>query len=142
MILVDTSVWINFFSEKSYRQVAILEALIDEGEDLCLCGVVLTEVLQGIRDNRQYNKTKSILSNLIFLPMNRNTFFYAATIYRTLRAHGITIRNSVDCIISAPTTAYHLNGCFLRGKKLLQLIINLMPGLLMLYQFRIAMIEV
>ena len=101
MILVDTSVWIDFFSEKSSRQVAILESLIEEGEDLCLCGVVLTEVLQGVRDNRQYNKTKGILSNLIFLPMNRNTFFYAATIYRTLRTHGITIRNSVDCMIAA-----------------------------------------
>ncbi len=101
MILVDTSVWIDFFSEKSYPQVAILEALIEEGEDLCLCGIVLTEVLQGIRDNRQYNKTKTILSNLIFLPMNRNTFLSAATIYRTLRKRGITIRNSVDCMIAA-----------------------------------------
>ena len=79
----------------------MLESLIEEGEDICLCGVVLTEVLQGIRDNRQYNKTQSILSNLIFLPMNRNTFLYAATIYRTLRARGITIRNSVDCMIAA-----------------------------------------
>ena len=101
MILVDTSVWIDFFSEKSSRQVAILEALIEEGEDLCLCGIVLTEILQGIRDNRQYNKTKTILSNLIFLPMNRNTFLSSATIYRALRKHGITIRNSVDCMIAA-----------------------------------------
>ena len=101
MILVDTSVWIDFFSKDNSRQATMLESLIEEGEDICLCGVVLTEVLQGIRDNRQYNKTQSILSNLIFLPMNRNTFLYAATIYRTLRARGITIRNSVDCMIAA-----------------------------------------
>ncbi len=101
MILVDTSVWIDFFSEETSNQVAILELLIEEEKDLCLCGVVLTEVLQGIRDNRQYNKTKNILSNLIFLPMHRNTFVNAATIYRTLRTHGVTIRSSVDCMIAA-----------------------------------------
>ncbi len=101
MTLVDTSVWIDFFAARDTPPVALLESLIEQGEDLCLCGVILTEVLQGIRDDTQYDKTSAIFSNLIFLPMNRDTFFIAASIYRTLRSKGITIRNSIDCMIAA-----------------------------------------
>jgi len=101
MILVDTSVWIDFFAARNTAQVTILESLIDEREDLCLCGVVLTEVLQGIRDEKEYSRTESALAGLIFLPMNRSTFLLAAETYRTLRSRGITIRNSVDCMIAA-----------------------------------------
>lgn len=100
-MLVDTSVWIDFFAARSTAQVAVLESSIDQKEDLYLCGVVLTEVLQGIRDDKQYKQTESALSNLIYLPMDQSTFLLAANIYRTLRSRGITIRNSVDCMIAA-----------------------------------------
>lgn len=100
-MLVDTSVWIDFFAARSTAQVAVLESSIDQKEDLCLCGVVLTEVLQGIRDDKQYKQTESVLSNLIYLPMDQSTFLLAANIYRTLCSRGITIRNSVDCMIAA-----------------------------------------
>lgn len=100
-MLVDTSIWIDFFAARNTAQVAVLESSIDQREDLCLCGVVLTEVLQGIRDDKQYKQTESVLSNLIYLPMDQSTFLLAANIYRTLRSRGITIRNSVDCMIAA-----------------------------------------
>ncbi len=100
-MLVDTSVWIDFFAARNTAQVAVLESSIDQREDLCLCGVIITEVLQGIRDDKQYNQTESVLSNLIYLPMDQSTFLLAANIYRTLRSRGITIRNSVDCMIAA-----------------------------------------
>lgn len=101
MTLVDTSVWIDFFTARSTAQVKMLESIIDQGEDLCLCGVILTEVLQGIRDDKQHKQTESVLSNLIYLPMDRSTFLLAANLYRTLRSRGITLRNSVDCMIAA-----------------------------------------
>jgi len=101
MMLVDTSVWIDFFAARNTAQVALLESTIDQRVDLCLCGVILTEVLQGIRDDKQYMQTESVLSNLIYLPMDQSTFLLAANIYRTLRSRGITIRNSVDCTIAA-----------------------------------------
>ena len=101
MTLVDTSVWIDFLAARNTPQVAALEALIDQREDLCLCGVILTEVLQGIRDDQQHKQTESVLSSLIYLPMDLSTFLLAANIYRTLRSRGITIRNSVDCMIAA-----------------------------------------
>lgn len=100
-MLVDTSVWIDFFAARNTAQVALLESTIDQRVDLCLCGVILTEVLQGIRDDKQYMQSESVLSNLIYLPMDQSTFLLAANIYRTLRSRGITIRNSVDCMIAA-----------------------------------------
>ena len=96
MTLVDTSVWIDVFAARNTAQVATLESLIQDREDLCLCGVVLTEVLQGIRDD-----VESTLSGLVFLPMRRKTFLLAARIYRTLQSQGMTIRSPVDCMIAA-----------------------------------------
>jgi predicted nucleic acid-binding protein len=101
MILVDTTVWIDFFSGLTTPRVAMLESLISTREDICLCGVILTEVLQGIRDEEEHDKTRAILLDLLFLPMCRETFLLAANIYRSLRARGITIRNSVDCMIAS-----------------------------------------
>ena len=101
MTLVDTSVWIDFFAGRNTPQIRVLESLIEQREDLCLCGVVLTEVFQGIRDEKEYIETESIFSDLIFLPMGRKTFVMAADLYRSLRVRGITIRNSVDCMIAA-----------------------------------------
>jgi len=101
MTVVDTSVWIDLFANRGSPQVRVLESLIERREDICVCGIILTEVLQGIRDEKEYSDTKSMLANLIFLPMTRETFLLAASIYRSLRARGITIRNSVGCMIAA-----------------------------------------
>jgi predicted nucleic acid-binding protein len=101
MTLIDTSVWVDVFAGHNTAHVAMLESLIEQREDLCFCGVILTEVLQGIRNDKEYEKTRSILSDLLFLPMAYETFLLAATIYRTLRVKGVTIRNSVDCMIAA-----------------------------------------
>jgi predicted nucleic acid-binding protein len=101
MTMADTTVWIDLFAGRSTPQVAELESLIAGEAEICLCGAILTEVLQGIRDNAEYTRTESVLSNLIFLPMAYSTFLLAADIYRLLRTHGITIRNSIDCMIAA-----------------------------------------
>lgn len=101
MTVVDTSVWIDLFAGRDTPQVTFLESVIERKEDICICGVILTEVLQGIRDEKEYSDTESMLANLLFLSMSRETFLLAATIYRALRARGLTIRNSVDCMIAA-----------------------------------------
>ena len=101
MILVDTSVWIDFFGEKPLPHVNKLEALIGQGEEIAICGVILTEILQGIRDEKQFHETEERLNTLTFLPMIHNTFIVAAHIYRSLRIQGITIRKSIDCMIAA-----------------------------------------
>lgn len=100
-VLVDTTVWIDFLRDRSTPQKVRLEELIHERQDLCLCGFVLTEVLQGIRHEKQYQATKLQMDQLIYLPEERSTFELGATIYRDLRKQGVTIRNSIDCLIAA-----------------------------------------
>ena len=101
MVLVDTTIWIDFFADKDTPQVSVLELLLTEGQDVCTCGIVLTEVLQGVRDDRVYRKIKSYFNNLIYLPMNQSSFVKSADMYRSLRKDGITIRKSLDCMIAA-----------------------------------------
>jgi len=101
MVLVDTTVWIDFFSACSLPHVETLEKLIVKREDICICGIILTEVLQGIRKDSEFRKTRDLFEKLIFLPMRHSTFLQSANIYRILRRKGITIRKSMDCMIAS-----------------------------------------
>ena len=106
MILVDTTVWIDFFTGKPTPQVDILELLISEGQDICVCGLVLTEVLQGVREEDQYKKIKTHFENLVFLPMTQAMHLHSAEIYRYLRKKGITVRKPIDCMIASVAIAH------------------------------------
>jgi len=99
--IVDTTVWIDFFQGKNTPETGILEQMLTAGEDICICGVILTEVLQGIRDDADYSKIASRFEAFLFLPMHHQTFVRAAQMYRKLRSRGTTIRNAVDCMIAA-----------------------------------------
>jgi predicted nucleic acid-binding protein len=101
MVLVDTSVWIDLFRGKSTPEIRKLERLLGDGEDICTCGVVLTEVLQGVREAADYRRVLSRFDEFLFLPMSRRTFLGAADIYRSLRRKGVTIRKPIDCMIAA-----------------------------------------
>jgi len=101
MVIIDTTVWVDFFAARTTPHVVALEALIKRREDICICGIILTEVLQGIRQETEFRKTKSLFNSLIFLPMSYTIFLRSAEIYRTLRRRGITIRKSMDCMIAS-----------------------------------------
>lgn len=101
MILVDTSVWIDFFRGNALPHVQRLEEWIEQGENIVLCGVILTEILQGIREESTYQRTRHYLEFLRLLPMTQDVFVEAAQIYRALRAQGITVRKPLDCMIAA-----------------------------------------
>ena len=101
MTLVDTSVWIDFFCGRDLPHVATLEQFIQENDDLALCGIIMTEILQGIADDPGYKRVQRYLDPLIILPMPQSVFIKAADIYRKLRKKGITIRKTNDCIIAA-----------------------------------------
>ena len=70
-------------------------------EDICICGIILAEVLQGIRDNSEFRKTQELFNTMLFLPMPYSVFLGAAKICRTLRRRGITIRNFINCMIAS-----------------------------------------
>jgi predicted nucleic acid-binding protein len=110
VILVDTSVWIDFFAGRDLPHVATLERLILENEDLALCGIILTEILQGIADDTTHRRVRRYLGPLIMLPMPEAVFVRAANIYRKLRKQGVTIRKTNDCIIAATVLEHH---CYL-----------------------------
>ena len=100
-LLVDTTVWIDFFRGTESDKVEKLEVAIQNRADICVCGFILTEVLQGIKDEKELVATKQLFEGLIYLADDRSTFELAATIFRELRRKGTTIRNSIDCLIAA-----------------------------------------
>jgi hypothetical protein len=101
LILVDSSVWIDYFRNLDLPHVNLLNSLIAQKEQIAIGGVILTEVLQGIREERQFIKVEARLQTLIYLDLTRAHFVTAAQIYRTLRSQGLTIRKPIDCMIAA-----------------------------------------
>lgn len=101
MVLVDTSVWIDFFAGRDLLHVLRLETLIRDQEDLCICPLILTEVLQGIRDDGEFKNTQGLFETMLFLPMEKSTYVLAARLYRDLRKKGFSIRKTNDCLIAA-----------------------------------------
>jgi len=115
MILVDTSVWIDFFNGKELPHVETLEKLISQEADIAICGVILTEVLQGISNDKEHNLTQTYLQALVMLEIKNDLWLYAAEIYRNLRKKGLTVRKINDCIIAA--TALHYDCLLLHNDK-------------------------
>ena len=102
MILVDTSVWVEFFRQTDSPQDRRLTGLIEDGEDIAITGIVLTEILQGIRHERELRAARGYLLRFPLVePMSVFTYLRAAEIYRACRRRGLTVRGSVDCIIAA-----------------------------------------
>lgn len=102
MIAVDSSVWIDFLSDRPTPQVALLESfLTHDPTEVALIDIVLTEVLRGLRDE-EVSRVESQLVELDVLRMQWMTDFQAAAaLYRTARKNGVTIRSTVDCLVAA-----------------------------------------
>ena len=89
MILVDTSVWIDFLTGKEIPHRNLLHQMIEREEDICLSEIILTEILQGIRDDSIYASTKDYLFEFpIIIPRSTETYLEAAEIYRRCRKQG------------------------------------------------------
>ena len=101
MILVDSSVWVDFFRGVNSRQRQILHNLIENEEDIAITEIILTEVLQGVRDDKYFQSIKEYLSEFPIIKSNGiNTYVKSAQIYRDCRRKGKTIRKTIDCIIA------------------------------------------
>lgn len=102
MILVDTSVWVDFLKGRNSKERHTLHRLIEEEADLSLTGIILTEILQGVKEDTDYKKLKDhLLEFPIHPPKGVDTYLKAAEIYRTCRQRGKTVRKTVDCLIAA-----------------------------------------
>jgi predicted nucleic acid-binding protein len=100
MVLVDTSVWIDFFQAPDSPFASELESLVKNHNRVVLCGIVLQEVLQGIRNQKSFELVRERLLKFPFIETNRETWLLAASLYRDLRAKGITMP-PVDVTIAA-----------------------------------------
>lgn len=98
MILVDSSVWIDFFNGRDSVGVRRLNELLeDAGAPLALADMVLFEVLRGFRDERDYLAARRALAALDVVEIGgEDNALHAAEHYRALRAAGYTINSPVD----------------------------------------------
>lgn len=102
MILVDTSVWIDFLRGRNTTYRRTLHDLIEQEEDICITGIILTEILQGVNDERAGNEIKQYLLDFpIYHPRSITTNIEAAQLYKQCAKKGKTVRKTVDCIIAA-----------------------------------------
>lgn len=100
MIIVDSSVWIDYFSGKNTPGAEKLDSLL--GEELVAIGdLILIEVLQGFRADKDFRQAKKLLLSLTVVNMLDITIaLKSAANFRTLRKKGITVRKTIDAIIA------------------------------------------
>ncbi|MGN6530298.1 MAG: type II toxin-antitoxin system VapC family toxin [Ginsengibacter sp.] len=104
-LIVDSSVWIDFFNKKTSPQIVHLKMLLLmslEDSPIIILPVIMQEVLQGVEDDKFYNLIKENLNGLDFFQYESYGFsIKAAELYRALRHKGVTIKKANDCLIAA-----------------------------------------
>ena len=99
MIIVDSSVWIDFFNGTETTETASLSEILPI-KTIAIGDIILAEVLQGFRSDKDYQIAKSHLSQLpCFSMVNKELAQKSAENYRLLRKKGITIRKTIDLFI-------------------------------------------
>ena len=102
ILLVDTSVWIDFFAGRDTPQTRFFKGAVRESADVVLTGVILAEILQGVPSDSRFDRLRKDLSSFrILQPESEDTYVQAARLYRTGRKRGVTIRSLIDCLIAA-----------------------------------------
>ncbi|MFO8090178.1 MAG: PIN domain nuclease [Desulfatiglandaceae bacterium] len=100
MILVDSSVWIDYFNGISTWQTDMLDTYLSK-DPVIIGDLILTEVLQGFRSDKDYETAKSFLSDLPFRRIGGyNVAVQSAQNYRHLRKIGVTVRKTIDLVIA------------------------------------------
>jgi hypothetical protein len=100
VIVVDSSVWIDFFNGASTPEVERLDGLLGV-TPLAIGDLILVEVMQGFRTERDVATARQLFRSLALLPMlGGNNGWKAAEHYRQLRRKGITVRKTIDGIIA------------------------------------------
>lgn len=100
MILVDSSVWIDYFKGIDSPQTEKLDNLLGQ-EPLAVGDLILTEVLQGFSDERDFQQASRLLTSLEVVELGGQAVaLQAARNFRALRNLGITVRKTIDTIIA------------------------------------------
>jgi predicted nucleic acid-binding protein len=100
VILVDSSVWIDFFRGTETAQTQQLDVLLGT-EPLAVGDLILAEVLQGFSSEKDFNQAKKLLLGLDVVEIGgQDVAIQAAKNFRTLRQQGVTIRKTIDTLIA------------------------------------------
>lgn len=100
MIMVDSSVWIDYFNGAACAQTDKLDSLLGV-EPLATGDLILSEVLQGFRSDADYKTAKQLLTSLtVFDLLGARNAVKCADNFRALRKSGVTIRKTADVIIA------------------------------------------
>jgi predicted nucleic acid-binding protein len=99
MIVVDSSVWIDFFNGRPTSEADALNELLGE-RPIAVGDLTMVEVLSGFRRDEDYRKARTVLERCEFRPMvGREVALAAATNYRHLRKMSVTVRKTIDVLI-------------------------------------------
>jgi len=111
VLLVDSSVWVDYFNGIPSRETDLLDGLL--GSEVLLTGdIILAEVLRGFDAQRDYRRAKRLLGALAYEDMlGREVAERSVAYYRTLRRRGVTVRKTIDVFIAS--------FCITRGHALL-----------------------
>lgn len=100
MILVDSSVWIDYFRGTATPQAEKLESLLGT-EPIATGDLILTEVLQGFVSGRDFNQARKLLTSLVVVDLaGQDIAIQAAKNFRALRALGVSVRKTIDTVIA------------------------------------------
>lgn len=100
MILVDSSVWIDYFRGTPTPQCERLDTLLGT-EPLAIGDLILVEVLQGFSSDKDFNQAQKLLASLVMIDLGgQDIAIQSAKNFRTLRALGITVRKTIDTVIA------------------------------------------
>ena len=100
MILVDSSVWIDYFNGISTWQTDSLDNYLSN-VPVIIGDLILTEVLQGFRSNKDFETAKNFLGTLSFRQIGGyDVAIQSAQNYRSLRKAGVTVRKTIDIVIA------------------------------------------
>ena len=99
MILVDSSVWIDYINGNQTSQTDWLDSSLGN-TPIVICDLILTEVLQGFQNDKDFKIAKDLLLRIPFMSMGGQTLaLESAMNYRLLRRKGVTVRKTIDVII-------------------------------------------
>lgn len=109
-ILVDTSVWIDFFNGIPSTPQTYLKKLLENEEDVCVSKYILTEILQGFKDDGEFEIAKKhLLEFPILVLTDLEQYISAAQLYRLCRKKGLTLRKTADCLIAQTAIEYDVH---------------------------------
>jgi predicted nucleic acid-binding protein len=108
MILVDSSVWIDYFNGQETSQTEWLDSSLGN-IPIIIGDLILTEVLQGFHNDKDFKTAKDLLLGIPFVPMGGQAIAVeSAKNYRFLRKKGVTVRKTIDVIIGTFCIHHHL----------------------------------